>query len=683
MELFTNQTAYLGALPSPAKNRFFHGFPINEWALGKDQVYEDAKRWLLNRLTLGRGVLAGLAVSLLDAGKVEVKPGVAVDRFGREIVVSGQIPREARQFVLWPADAEIPKGYSVDAPTPDHRYALLFSQLKRGVEPLSRPEVLPASRLAVTGNGFSSRGLAAELVAVIDARIGNGSDRTDLKNSVELGWWAIKLAYSFSNTDPVRVGRCDCTEECAPTTIREEFKVVVEALDRRPDGNHPHIPNDEPAPPPQTPPSETDKVFPQEPRENVRHRYAAQCGPFAVDTIPPAEPPEDGVELGLAVLTLVPVTPGSAYKFELTVEPYYRQVFANDALSRLLFGLAERVDEAVRVRRLKHTDADSGDGQRGPVLRVLPKPLRVSVVDGGEGPVVQKNPESVRVRFRVLTPNGGSITTPQPVKVVNGVAEAQWQFGRDPGVHVVEARLEVAAPDKTAKSPFHPGDRLLFTATATPTAPTVGLMQFTDLIDERCRQWDLRPLLRTGFSRPMDQALLKTPDRWIRVLRKVQRPTEGRQVLTGPLQNVELTFVDATDVGSHTPGQQSTLATYSVPTLVKGLCPLDRLRVLVLIRASPDPRDPNTPFTGAGNDRQLLDADFSGSFLGPDTVESLWDAAPSFPALDQPHQQPNPPPIDDVPWEWLERREACLPSGDGFEGGWYHQVFEFAVQRVC
>ena len=51
-----------------------------------EQDYGRLKQSLLNRLTLGKGVLCGLRVRL-DDGRLCVDPGVAIDGLGREIVV--------------------------------------------------------------------------------------------------------------------------------------------------------------------------------------------------------------------------------------------------------------------------------------------------------------------------------------------------------------------------------------------------------------------------------------------------------------------------------------------------------------------------------------------------------------------------------------------------------------------
>src|SRR5688572_9114922 len=89
---------WLHGLPAPVKNRFFYGMLLTDAVFRTEQRYGDGKRWLLNRLSLGQGVLTGLGFSVsLDKPeeckadssrwRVHLDPGVAVDGYGREIVV--------------------------------------------------------------------------------------------------------------------------------------------------------------------------------------------------------------------------------------------------------------------------------------------------------------------------------------------------------------------------------------------------------------------------------------------------------------------------------------------------------------------------------------------------------------------------------------------------------------------
>ena len=83
----------LGHLTEPARNRYFFGKLLDATNLEREQAYVNRKRWLLNRLGLGAGVMCGLDVVVANDGRrIVVRPGVAVDGFGREIVVPADSP---------------------------------------------------------------------------------------------------------------------------------------------------------------------------------------------------------------------------------------------------------------------------------------------------------------------------------------------------------------------------------------------------------------------------------------------------------------------------------------------------------------------------------------------------------------------------------------------------------------
>ena len=83
-----NTNTELGRLSAPRRNHFFYGKLLDEMHLRMEQQYFSGKRWLLNRLTLGEGVLCGLKVTRSANGKtLLVSAGVAIDALGREIVV--------------------------------------------------------------------------------------------------------------------------------------------------------------------------------------------------------------------------------------------------------------------------------------------------------------------------------------------------------------------------------------------------------------------------------------------------------------------------------------------------------------------------------------------------------------------------------------------------------------------
>jgi len=75
-------------LKAAVRNNYFYGKLLDVFHLEMEQEYFNSKRWLLNRLVTGPGVVCGLRVELTDDEKnVVVLPGLAIDRCGREIIV--------------------------------------------------------------------------------------------------------------------------------------------------------------------------------------------------------------------------------------------------------------------------------------------------------------------------------------------------------------------------------------------------------------------------------------------------------------------------------------------------------------------------------------------------------------------------------------------------------------------
>ena len=83
----------LRELRSPTRNHYFYGKLLDVTHFQMEQTYFNRKRWLLNRLGLGAGVLCGLEAEA-DGGGVVVSPGVAIDPLGREIIVPAAVTLE-------------------------------------------------------------------------------------------------------------------------------------------------------------------------------------------------------------------------------------------------------------------------------------------------------------------------------------------------------------------------------------------------------------------------------------------------------------------------------------------------------------------------------------------------------------------------------------------------------------
>ncbi len=89
MDYHNGNEPRLDILTAPRRNNYFYGKLMDELHFRMEQTYINRKRWLLNRLSLGTGVLCGLKVEAKN-GQVCVSPGVAIDALGREIIVPTQ-----------------------------------------------------------------------------------------------------------------------------------------------------------------------------------------------------------------------------------------------------------------------------------------------------------------------------------------------------------------------------------------------------------------------------------------------------------------------------------------------------------------------------------------------------------------------------------------------------------------
>lgn len=84
-------------LQTPVRNRYFYGKLLDVHHFELETNYLNAKRWLLNRCVFGSGVVCGLDVEPCEeANKITITAGVAIDRWGREIVV----PRRTLPIVI-------------------------------------------------------------------------------------------------------------------------------------------------------------------------------------------------------------------------------------------------------------------------------------------------------------------------------------------------------------------------------------------------------------------------------------------------------------------------------------------------------------------------------------------------------------------------------------------------------
>jgi hypothetical protein len=89
-------------IPSPTRNNYFYGKLLDAYHFELETRYHNEKRWLLNRLVSGYGVVCGLDVEPGPGDTFVVTPGLALDRWGREIIVPA--PTKALPFPASPGE---------------------------------------------------------------------------------------------------------------------------------------------------------------------------------------------------------------------------------------------------------------------------------------------------------------------------------------------------------------------------------------------------------------------------------------------------------------------------------------------------------------------------------------------------------------------------------------------------
>ena len=158
----------------PVRNRYFYGKMLDVAHFELEQEYFNYKRRMLNRLVTGYGVACGLGVQLVQGTQtVQVLPGVAIDKCGREIVVCAP----SNPVALPPPPA------AGTTPTP------------------------PAT-----------------------AQTSNGSAAAPVSDCCEGNYVHLSLCYHECPSDPVPAlgGDCDTSVLCSPGSIREGYSIEVD-----------------------------------------------------------------------------------------------------------------------------------------------------------------------------------------------------------------------------------------------------------------------------------------------------------------------------------------------------------------------------------------------------------------------------------------------------------------------
>jgi hypothetical protein len=144
------------------RNHYFYGMLLDVYHFERETNYFNAKRRLLNRLVSGYGVVCGLDVEPgPEPNQIVVTPGVAIDKWGYEII----IPKK------------------------------------------TNPITIPADLMGRVAGSY-----------------------TQQKAEEETGVHVL-ICYHECESDPspVLAGDCYSTQVCAPSTTREQYKIVFKA----------------------------------------------------------------------------------------------------------------------------------------------------------------------------------------------------------------------------------------------------------------------------------------------------------------------------------------------------------------------------------------------------------------------------------------------------------------------
>jgi hypothetical protein len=183
-------------LRAPVRNRYFHGMLLDVYHFQLESDYMNAKRHLLNRLVSGYGVICGLDVKCEpDDRHIVVEAGVAIDKWGREIVV----PERTRPI-----------------PVPEY---LLAREGGRGQN---------------YGQGQGQYHQPKQ-----------GYPKGDEHEEEDEGAFRVMLCYHECESDPVPVvaGDCGTVEECAAGSIRERYRITFKEGPAPPMRPHCRIPD--------------------------------------------------------------------------------------------------------------------------------------------------------------------------------------------------------------------------------------------------------------------------------------------------------------------------------------------------------------------------------------------------------------------------------------------------------
>lgn len=158
----------LTELHAPRRNRYFSGKLLSPDDLEREQDYLRGADAQLNRLVLGAGVVCGLEVGVAgDGGSIRVEPGLALDGWGRRIVVPRRcdvpLPAEPPASMVVRLCLEAREGDPTPAPEGDEAGSWIEGhrvEVREGRAP-ARADHAAAAAVELAGAGRLDDALAA------------------------------------------------------------------------------------------------------------------------------------------------------------------------------------------------------------------------------------------------------------------------------------------------------------------------------------------------------------------------------------------------------------------------------------------------------------------------------------------------------------------------------------------
>ncbi len=643
----------LKQLAAPARNKYFYGKLLDVMHFEMEQRYMNRKRWLLNRLGLGTGVLCGLEVVVAEDGQcLWIRPGVAVDPLGREIIAPQPYCLEN---IRQPTDRNgRPDGDPIAGagvvticlyyhecevePVPvlvgdcDTRQECANSTIRERFrlqihagEPESAPgqvtdeacrTIFPRGEV---DDGFPHRQAACETlsglcpepddVCVVLATVALPADD---EAAVEVDLCGYRTAV-YSNTMLADLLMCLAArvDECCRMRLLRYVSgdgqvgepgadlpepLVVELLD----GN----------------------------------------GDLVAD-----EPVTFTVRVGGGVAQPVSVETDAngqaSAKWQLGPAPGLNVVEASVAGgSHVLFHATAQLP----VRDLQYV---SGDAQTASPGATLPAPLVVAVVDADGNGVANET-----VTFAVRG-GGGQLADAAVVTDAAGQAANRWRLGAAAGIN-------------TAVAAIANGDEVLFHALSfpqeeppttdppvvnaiwPPNAASLTPQSDDELVRKWFNLWVESPRLEVTFDRKMNEEQLKEMEPWLRLW---QLRSFGQNEIRVRRLPLELSDISEESILE----QDGITAVYRL--LVDDIGELVNCRFLVQMRSR------SGAIVDTGTPPLQLDAEFVGTRLTAAQLNRIWDTDEEM--------------MRQEIWDRLEDTGNTLPrSGDGREGGNFHSWFE-------